>query len=100
MISRRRFDGVFRQGIWTIVRSVSCSLESWSVSLSGCLQLERQLVRLDFDADDMGADEAAIVSQCGILKMLADGTRDESFDVGRRHPAHGSGPLSLSMEQG
>jgi hypothetical protein len=32
--------------------------------------------------------------------MLANGTSDESFDVGRRHPVHGSGPLGLSMEQG
>jgi hypothetical protein len=31
--------------------------------------------------------------------MLADGTSDESLGLGRRHPAHRSGPLSLSMEQ-
>ena len=48
----------------------------------------------------MGADEVAILSLCGILEMLADGTSDESFDLGCRHPAHGSGPLSLSMQQG
>jgi hypothetical protein len=64
------------------------------------LQLDRQLVRSDFDSGDMAADEVAIVSLCGVLEMLADGTSDESFDLGRRHPAHGSGPLSLSLEQG
>ena len=71
-----------------------------SPSLSWCLQLDRQLVGLDFDADDMGADEVAIVSLCGILKMLADGTCDESFDLGRRHPADGSGPLSCPWSRG
>jgi hypothetical protein len=64
------------------------------------LRPSNQLVGLDFDSDDMVADEVAIISLGGILKMLADSTSDESFDVSRRHPAHGSGPLSLSMEQG
>jgi hypothetical protein len=70
------------------------------LSLFWRLQLDRQLVRSDFDSGDMAADEVAIVSLCGVLEMLADGTSDESFDLGRRHPAHGSGPLSLSLEQG
>ncbi len=73
---------------------------SASLSLLWCLQLDRQLVRLDFDADDMGADEVAIIRWCGILEMLAHSTSDEGFDLGRRHPAHGSGPLRMSMEQG
>jgi hypothetical protein len=32
-----------------------------------CLELDRQLVRLDFDTDDMGADEVAIIGLRGIL---------------------------------
>ena len=47
----------------------------------------------------MGADEVSVTSLFGILEMLADGTCNQSFDLGRRNPAHGSGPLSLSMEQ-
>jgi hypothetical protein len=39
-------------------------------------------------------------SLCGILEMLADGTSENSFDLGRRYPAHGSGTSSLSVEEG
>jgi hypothetical protein len=39
---------------------------------------------LDFDSDDVGADEVAIIDLGRIPEMLADGTSDESFDLGRR----------------
>ena len=44
----------------------------------------------------MGADEVAILSLCGILEMLADGTSDESFDLGcrRTDPARSACPCS------
>src|SRR5437868_702123 len=55
-----------------------------------CLQLDRQLVRLHLDSDDVVADEVAVFTFCGIPEMLADGASDESLDLGRRHPAHRS----------
>ena len=63
-------------------------------------ELNRQLVRLRRDADDMGADQVSVISWRRILEVLADGTSDERFDLGRRHPAHGTGTPSLSMQKG
>jgi len=68
--------------------------------LFGYLEFDRQLVRLHLDADDVGIDEVSVISLCGILEMLADGTSDESFDLGRRHPAHGSGTPGPPLEKG
>jgi hypothetical protein len=65
-----------------------------------CLQLDCQPVRLDVDADDIGADEVSVIYVRGILEMLADGPSDESFDLRRRHPTHGTGAPRLPMEQG
>jgi hypothetical protein len=65
-----------------------------------CLQLDRQLVRLDFDADDVVADEVAVFAFCGIPEMLADGAFDESLDLGRRRPAHQSDTPRLSVQEG
>src|SRR5258707_2375581 len=38
-----------------------------------CLELDRQLIRLYLDADDVAADEVAVFTFCGIPEMLADG---------------------------
>ena len=65
-----------------------------------CLELDRQLARLDLDADDVVADEVSVITFCGILDMPADGGRDESLDLGRRHPAHRSGTPRLSVQEG
>jgi hypothetical protein len=40
-------------------------------------ELDRQLVRLHLDADDMGTDEVSVSSWCRILEVLADGTSNE-----------------------
>jgi hypothetical protein len=65
-----------------------------------CLQLDRQLLRLHLDSDDVVADEVSAVTFCGILEMLADGGCDESLDLGRRHPAHRSDTPRLSVQEG
>ena len=65
-----------------------------------CLQLDRQLIRLDLNADDVVADEVAIFTLCGIPKMLADGACDERLDLGRRHSAHRSDTPRLSVQEG
>src|SRR5205807_5059252 len=46
-----------------------------------CLKLDRQLVRLDLDSDDVVADEIAVFTFCGIPEMLADGACDKSLDL-------------------
>ena len=64
-----------------------------------CLQLDRQLVRLHLDADDVVANEVSVITFCGIPEMPADGRCDESLDLGRRHPAHRSGTLRLPVQE-
>ena len=99
MISRRRFIGVFFHGMRRTSRSLSTALRG----LTGCflcLELNRQLVRLQLDADDVVADEVSVITFCAIREMLADGGCDERLDFGRRHPAHGSGTPRLPMEEG
>ena len=65
-----------------------------------CLQLDRQLIRLDLNSDDVVADEVAVFTFCGIPEMLADGTSDESLHIRRRHPAHRSDTPRLSVQEG
>src|SRR5260370_5581203 len=65
-----------------------------------CLQLDRQLVRLHLDSDDVVADEVAVFTFCGIPEMLADGGCDERLDLGRRHPPHRSDPPRLPVREG
>ena len=65
-----------------------------------CLQLDRQLVRLDLDSDDVVADEVAVFTFCGIPEMLADGASDERLDLSRWHPAHQSDTPRLSVQEG
>ena len=65
-----------------------------------CLQLHCQLVYLDFDADDVIADEISVATFCGILAILPDGTSDERLDFRRWHPMHATGTPRLPMEQG
>ena len=65
-----------------------------------CLQLDRQSVCLDLDADDVVANEVSVITFCGIPEMPADGRCDESPDLGRRHPAGGSGTPRLSVQEG
>ena len=64
-----------------------------------CLELDRQLVCLDLDADDVVADEVSVITFCGIPEMPSDGRCDESLDLGCRHPADGSGTPRLSVEE-
>jgi hypothetical protein len=52
---------------------------------------------LDLHADDVVADEVSIIAFCGVLEMPADGGSDESLDLGRRHPVHGSGTFGVSV---
>jgi hypothetical protein len=90
-----------------------CRLRPWdvqnkSIMIQGagriagrlCLELDRQLARLDLNADDVVADEVSVVMFCGILDMSADGGRDESLDLGRWYPAHRSGTPRLSVQEG
>ena len=65
-----------------------------------CLQLDRQLIRLHLDSDDVVADEVAVFTFCGIPEMLADGAFDESLDLSRGHPAHRSDTPRLSVQEG
>ena len=67
------------------------------MSVSWCLQLDRQLVRLDLDSDDVVGDEVSVITFCRILEMSTDGASNESFDLGRRNPVHGSRTPGLSM---
>src|SRR5260370_19267647 len=53
-------------------RSIGCLL---------CLQLDRQLVRLHLNSDDVVADEVAVFTFCGIPNMLADGGSAESLSL-------------------
>jgi hypothetical protein len=69
-------------------------------ALYGCPQRDGELVRMDLDADDMGADKAPVIGLCGVLEMHANGTCEESLDLGRRHPTHRSGTPRLAMQQG
>jgi hypothetical protein len=74
--------------IW---RSTGCLL---------CLQLDRQLVRLHLDSDDVVADEVSVFTFCGIPEMLADRASDERLDLGRWHPVHRSDTPRLSVQEG
>ena len=65
-----------------------------------CLDLDRQLVCLQLDSDDMVADEVSVITLCAIPEMLADGACDARLDCGRRHPAHGSDTPRLSVQEG
>ena len=98
MISRRRFIGVFFHGILEqrrcplrVVGSLIASVRASSID---------QLVRLHLDAGDVVVDEIAVVTVGGIFEMLADSIDDECLDLGRRHPANGSGTFRLSLEEG
>jgi hypothetical protein len=64
------------------------------------LELDRQLARLDLDANDVVADEVSVITFCGIPEIPADDGGNESLDLGRRHPPHRSGTLRLSVEEG
>jgi hypothetical protein len=71
--------------------------------ITGCLlrlELDRQLLRLHLDSDDVVADEVAVFTFCGIPEMFADGTSDESLDLGRGHAAHRSDTPRLSVQEG
>jgi hypothetical protein len=65
-----------------------------------CLELDRQLIRVHLNSDDVVADEVAASTFCGIPEMLADGALDESLDLGRRHPAHRSDTPWLCVQEG
>ena len=65
-----------------------------------CLQLDRQLVRVHLDSDDVVADEVSASTFCVIPEMLADGALDESLDLGRRQPAHRSDTPRLCVQEG
>src|SRR5438067_2332258 len=65
-----------------------------------CLQLDRQLIRLDLNSDDVVADEVSASTFCVIPEMLADGASDESLHIRRRHPAHRSDTPRLSVQEG
>ena len=65
-----------------------------------CLELDRQLARLDLNADNVVADEVSVITFCGILEVLAHGGCDASLDLRRRHPAHRSGTSRLSVQEG
>src|SRR5262249_49125891 len=52
-----------------------------------CLQLDDQLICLDFDANDVVADEVSVSTFCAIFEMFAHGRVDQSFDLGRGHPS-------------
>src|SRR5215471_147658 len=65
-----------------------------------CLELNRQLLCLQLDSDDVVADEVSAITFCAIPELLADGACDARLDFGRRHPANRSGPRGLPMEEG
>jgi hypothetical protein len=73
---------------------------SASLTVFWCLHLDRQLVRLHLDSDDVLADEVAVFAFCGIPEMLADGACDENLDLGRRQAAHRSDTPRLSVQEG
>jgi hypothetical protein len=54
-----------------------------------CLELNRQLVHLQIDADDMAADEVSVITLRAIL-MLADARRAASY--GAHSLQHSPGP--------
>ena len=57
------------------------------------------LALLLLNANDVVADEVSVITFCGILDMPADGRRNESLDLGCRHPAHRSGTPRLSVQE-
>src|SRR5438034_11137930 len=65
-----------------------------------CLQLDRQLVRVHLNSDDVVANEVSASTFWGSPGMLADGALDESLDLGRRQPAHRSDTPRLSVQEG
>ena len=74
--------------IFRVARVAGCLL---------CLELNRQLVRLDLDPDDVVADEVSISTFCGMFEMLAHGRADQSLAA--RHERRPSGrALSLDIE--
>jgi hypothetical protein len=98
MISRRRFIGVFFHG--TQDKSIMVPRVRRIAGCFLCVQLDRQLIRVHLDSDDVVADEVAVFTFCGIPEMLADGASDESLDLGRWHPAHQSDTPRLSVQEG
>ena len=51
-----------------------------------CLELNRQLVCLQLDSDDVVADEVSVITFGAIPEMLADGACDARLDFGCRMP--------------
>src|SRR5947209_6405457 len=99
MISRRRFIGVFFHGTRRTSRSWSTAF--WRITgCLRCLHLDRQLVRVHLESDDVVADEVSASTFCVIPEMLADGAFDERLDLGRRQPAHRSDTPRLSVQEG
>ena len=45
------------------------------------LQLDCQMVRFDFDTNEMGVNEFSVICWRGFVQMVADGADDESFNL-------------------
>jgi hypothetical protein len=63
------------------------------------LQLNRQMVHVDFDTNEMGVNELSVICWCGFVQLVADGADDKSFNLVCGHPRDRSGALSLSLDQ-
>jgi hypothetical protein len=63
-------------------------------------ELNDQLVRLDFDPNDMSVDEDCILDLGGCIEAPPNRFCDESFNLIGRDPADGPGLFSSSLQQG
>jgi hypothetical protein len=62
-------------------------------------ELNDQLVRLDFDPDDMSVDEDCIVDVSGCLEVPPNRFCDESFDLVSADAADGPGLPGSALQQ-
>jgi len=63
-------------------------------------ELNDQLVRLDFDPDDMSLDEDCILDLRGRVEVPPNRICNESFNLVSRDPADGPGLFGSALQQG
>ena len=63
-------------------------------------ELNDQLVRLDFDPDDISVDEDGLLDLIGQVEVIANRFDNEGFNLVSGDPADGSGLFGSALQQG
>ena len=64
------------------------------------VQFDHQLIGLDLDPGNVGADEDCVLNLRGLIEVVSNGSHDHALDLGCRDSTDGSGPFRLALEQG